>query len=101
MDEYINKLHNAKMESGVEAEIHAIYNKACYMTLKGLSSGRDELINTALDNLKKVVDLRPELKKSAWDDDDFKELKNKQNRRFYEIVGQECPGGTVALVVET
>jgi hypothetical protein len=109
MSEYINDLRAANTEeltaTNVKAdnldELYAValYNRACYTTKKAFSSGRDDvLIGKALDDLKKSVDLDPESKEYAWEDTDFKGLKDERNARFAEIVGREYPeltGGTL------
>lgn len=90
-DRYIEDLRAANMGSD-EAYTKALYNRACYTTLKAFSSGRDEVLLTkALDDLRRAIGLNSGLRELAWNDDDFKMLKEERNPRFAEIVGQEYP----------
>lgn len=84
MNEYIKELSEANIKDLRDAnmeevaqkhakENYAVYNRACYTILKAFSSKRDDiLIAKGLDDLKKSVDLDPEIKEIAWKDKDFK-----------------------------
>ncbi len=60
-----------------------------------MSPPRDKaLLAEALDDLKRAIDFDPPRSRYAWDDEDFKELKEEKNPRFAKIVGQKYPEST-------
>jgi tetratricopeptide (TPR) repeat protein len=88
-NQHIEDLRAANMGSD-EAYTKALYNRACYTTLRAFSSGHDEvLLAKALDDLRRAIGLNPELRELAWSDDDFEKLRKERNPRFAEIVGRE------------